>query len=157
MWMSGWLPDTVLDNLAKLGRYASGFQSRWEFEMSKWMFGVDKPSDLFRRVMQFTLGPPNDMPKGKGKDDESYLHRIHCPVMVTGAGQSLYFQNLDETTHKIHRHLANVPGRDKVIWVPATPSEGGFQAKIGAFGIMQLKTFAFLDDKFGIKRNTLAL
>ena len=151
LWTNGWLPDTGLDAMARAARYVSPFQSRWEFEMSKWMFGVERPTEVFRRVMQFTFGggPVKEVDGGKGPDE--YLHRIKCPVLVTGAGQSLYFK-VRNTTQRIYDRLVNVRPEDKEIWLPMEGGLGGLQAKIGAFGMAQMKTFAFLDQKFGIKR-----
>ncbi|KAL2128438.1 hypothetical protein VTI74DRAFT_9191 [Chaetomium olivicolor] len=71
LWTNGWLPDAGLDAMARVARYST---------------------ELFRRVMQFAFGggPVQEVDDGKGPDE--YLHRIKCPVLVTGAGQSLYFK-----------------------------------------------------------------
>ncbi|KAK3946332.1 dipeptidyl aminopeptidase/acylaminoacyl peptidase [Diplogelasinospora grovesii] len=91
-------------------RYLSNFQDRWELDMSRWMFRVHKPTEMFRRVMQFTLGENN----GDKEDREKFLSRIKCPVLVSGAKQSLYFKP-DDTTHKIYHELANVGPENKVV------------------------------------------
>jgi pimeloyl-ACP methyl ester carboxylesterase len=142
---NGWMSDAFLDSIARFARHFSGFQTRWEFENSTWMFGVKEPSQMFRRTMQFVL---------QEKDGSNFLHRLTCPVMITGAGQSLYFK-LHNTTERIHAQLINVKEEDKEVWAPEQAALGGLQAKMGAFGLVQMKTFAFLDDKFGIKRHSL--
>lgn len=144
LWTGGWMSDSILDSVARLARHVSNFQTVWEFENSRWMFGVEEPSQMFRRVMKFTLK----------EESGEYLHRLTCPVMITGAGQSLYFK-LHETTNRIHRLLINVKEEDKQVWMPHEAALGGLQAKMGAFGLVQMKTFAFLDEKFGIKREIL--
>jgi len=159
-WAAGWFPDSVLDRIVALVPYVSSdFQSRWEFEMSKWMFGTQRATDTFRRTMQFSFGPPPAAHAHAvgvdvdGGTENNFLRRVKCPVMVTGAGQSLYFRNLDESTNRIYREMVNVPDADKQVWVADRASEGGVQAKIGAFAMMHVKMFAFLDDKFGIQRD----
>ncbi|EEY15224.1 dipeptidyl aminopeptidase/acylaminoacyl peptidase [Verticillium alfalfae VaMs.102] len=169
LWESGWIPDSVLNGVASIGRMLGTFQDKWELENSKWMFGIDIPSEMFgidipsemfRRVMHFTLGevPPlgrERSPSRASGDQQGFLHRIKCPVLVSGAGQSLYFKTLGDTTMQIQTELVNVPESDKKLWFSEEPGEGGIQAKIGAFGLAHMRTFAFLDKSFGIQRQAL--
>ncbi|CRK16085.1 hypothetical protein BN1723_002260, partial [Verticillium longisporum] len=160
LWESGWISDSVLNGVASIGRMLGTFQDKWELENSKWMFGIGIPSEMFRRVMHFTLGevPPLGRERslgGASDDQQGFLHRIKCPVLVSGAGRSLYFKTLGDTTKQIQTELVNVPDSDKVVWFSEQPGEGGIQAKIGAFGLAHMRTFEFLDKSFGIHRQAL--
>lgn len=81
------------------------------------------------------------------------LHSVHCPVLVTGAGSSFYFD--PETTRRVLKKLEHVPKGDREEWVATDVAFGGLQAKIGAFGYSMQRTFAYLDGKFGVQRAQL--
>ncbi|CRK30780.1 hypothetical protein BN1708_015866 [Verticillium longisporum] len=153
---------------SRIGITGASMGGLWDFVkarmpgglMGLWMFGIDIPSEMFRRVMHFTLGevPPlgrERSPGGASGDQQGFLRLIKCPVLVSGAGQSLYFKTLGDTTKQIQTELVNVPESEKVVWFSEEPGEGGIQAKIGAFGLAHMRTFAFLDKKFGIQRQAL--
>lgn len=38
--------------------------------------------------------------------------------------------------------------------MPSRPEESGLRVKIGAFGLLNMKAYAFLDEVFGIRRVT---
>lgn len=52
---------------------------------------------------------------------------------------------------RIYRELEHL-GVKRRLWLASTPEEGGLQAKVGAFGLVNNKAFGFLDEVFDIKR-----
>jgi hypothetical protein len=83
-------------------------------------------------------------------DGTGHLSRVKCPVFVTGAKFSLYCQP-EVSTERIYRELVNAP--EKVKWIADNAGYGGLQSKVGAFGVLTQKAFAFLDKTFDIKRS----
>jgi hypothetical protein len=53
---------------------------------------------------------------------------------------------------RVLRDLEHLGEKNLKLWMPNKPEEGGLQAKMGAFGLANLKVFGFLDEVFGIKR-----
>lgn len=137
----GFAPDALWDNFLSLLKWANA-QTRWESDLTFWMLGVNTAADMFRRMMQFTFATA---------DGTGFLVKVKCPVFVTGARYSLYSQP-ETSTDRIYQELVNVPDDKKVKWVGEYPGEGGLQSKVGAFGVLTQKAFAFLDTQFGIDR-----
>jgi hypothetical protein len=77
-----------------------------------------------------------------------YLDRINCPVLVTGAADSLYLDAEDHTA-VVLRGLAH-PAKE--VWLARNPGEGSLQAKVGAMALCNQHAFAYLDKQFGIRR-----
>lgn len=137
----GFAADGMWDHLVTVLGWMS-FQTKWEFNHLRWMFGVESAADVFRAMMTYTLS---------SSDKTQYLHSVKCPVMVTGAAASLYAAP-DISTERIYNALSHLPENKKVQWIATDAAEGGLQSKVGAFGILAFKTYAFLDDVFEIER-----
>ncbi|KAI0973108.1 Alpha/Beta hydrolase protein [Xylaria arbuscula] len=121
------------------------FQSRWEFNHMKWAMGRDNEYDVIRRMLDYTMLRP---------DGTDVLHDVRCPVLVTGAGSSFYFDPAT-TTQKITGKLLNLQEKEKEEWIATDVAFGGLQAKIGAFGYSMQRTFAWLDKVWNIRRDPL--
>ncbi|MCJ1280135.1 hypothetical protein MMC21_007962 [Puttea exsequens] len=118
------------------------FQTQWEFNHLRWMFGVDSAADVFREMMKYSLAR---------SDRTQYLHDVKCPVMVTGAAASIYAKPEISTT-RIYNTLEHIPEKQKIQWIATDVAEGGLQSKIGAFGVLTQKTFSWLDKMFQVDR-----
>jgi pimeloyl-ACP methyl ester carboxylesterase len=158
LWHAGWIPDWLVDGIILAGTRAA-FQSRWEIFTSARFLGVKRPVELLRAMKGFTLREPRrKTQESKSAESESesddvgsYVGRLRCPVLVSGASASLYF-NVEEHTGKVFAALQS-PGKE--LWVAKIPSEGGLQAKMGAVGICNQYVFAYLDKQFSIQRKEL--
>ncbi|KAI1170326.1 alpha/beta-hydrolase [Nemania sp. FL0916] len=137
----GFAPDGFWNGLLGMAMWAS-VQTDWEMSLMRWMLGAGDMADVLRKMRLYTFAT------GEG---ESHLARVRCPVFVTGARFSLYCLP-EVSTERIYEELVNVPEGKKVKWVAQDAGQGGLQSKVGAFGILTQKTFAFLDDVFGIDR-----
>ena len=146
LWMAGWISDTLL-NAACYTHFKVDLRTRWEFAVAMWMFGTETPADTMREMQRYTM---------RLEDGEEFLDRVKCPVLVSGAAHSIYFRP-EISTSLIHRKLKHIPETQKEIWIAKEPGDGGLQAKCGAFGIVQQRTFRFLDEHLGIKRANLAV
>ncbi|KAI2643455.1 Alpha/Beta hydrolase protein [Xylaria nigripes] len=124
---------------------ATNFQPRWEFNHMKWALGRDNEYDVIKRMLDFTMLRP---------DGTELLHDVKCPVLVTGAGSSFYFDPAT-TTRKITGKLTNLAEKDKEEWIATDVAFGGLQAKIGAFGYSMQRTFSWLDKIWAIQRQPL--
>jgi hypothetical protein len=94
-----------------------------------------------------TVKGQGGMAGARGSVSGSYLQRVKCPVLVTGAAESLY---LDVTDHTAM--VFNALAGEKELWVGTSPGEGGLQAKMGAIGLVNQRVFAFFDRQFGVVR-----
>jgi pimeloyl-ACP methyl ester carboxylesterase len=137
----GFAPDPLWDRFLGLLKWWD-VQTRWESDLTCWMLGVDNAAAMFRRMMQFSFATA---------DGEGFLHKVKCPVFVTGARFSLYCQP-EISTMRIYSELLHVPEDKKVAWVGEDAGRGGLQSKVGAFGVLNQKAFAFLDNVFEIHR-----
>lgn len=144
LWTSGWLPDSVFDRNVRI-LMALDFPTRWEFGLGMSMMGTNRPSDTLRRFKSFSLDV--------GSDDleKSVLEQVHCPVMLTGPSTSLY-ASVDTSTMLIHKSLKHLAESDKEVWIPSHIGEGGLTGKVGAWGNLTEKTFAFLDKHLNVSR-----
>jgi hypothetical protein len=141
LWLGGWIPDGVIDALTRLqGRI--DFQSKWEVWCSSTIFGLDTPSQVMRKTKEYTLKLP-----GGGE----LLDTVTCPVMVSGAAHSLYFKP-EVACGRILECLSHLSDDQKEVWVPEEPADGGLQAKVGAWALMQYRTFKFFDRHLGVER-----
>ena len=81
-WLDGSMSDGVFNAISNfLARF--NFQLDWEFKHSQWCYGVKTPADVMRVMQSMSLKMP---------DGSEYLDKVHCPVMVTGAAQTIYFE-----------------------------------------------------------------
>ncbi|KAI0905584.1 Alpha/Beta hydrolase protein [Ustulina deusta] len=147
-WTSGILSAGFVDRLmAVLSRFS--FQLKWEISVSGTFFGLSSPAEILLNMKKYTL-------HGSGRDekDVSFLSQVECPVLLSGAGKSLYL-DVDSHTKRCYDALTSVAPEDKEIWVPESEGQGSLQAKMGAFALCNQKTYRFLDKAFGIKREPL--
>jgi pimeloyl-ACP methyl ester carboxylesterase len=140
-WTGGWLSDGIIDGIVGMGMRLN-FQLRWEVGITAAFWGIESPSRILKEMKRYSL-------------KEGFLKKqVQCPVFVSGAGKSLYFDT-EEHTMRVFDDLAHLGERKRRLWVPSRPEEGGLQAKIGAFGLVNMKAYSFLDDVFGIQRVTV--
>ena len=144
-WTGGWFGDGFFNSTIDfLSRHA--FQMKWEFAVTRWIFGCETPAEAMYAMRKFT---------SKQKDGD-FLDKVNCPVFVTGAAHSFYFDE-EADTLKIYKTLKHLPEDQKKVWIPKNPGEGGLQAKIGAWGVLQTRSFEFLDGNFGIQRDKISV
>ncbi|KAF1730565.1 2,6-dihydropseudooxynicotine hydrolase [Beauveria bassiana] len=137
----GFAPDVTWDYIFNvLGRF--NLQTKWEYTFGLWMLGVKNAAQMLHKMQEYSFSTSD----GKG-----FLHRVRCPVMVTGARMSLYCQP-EVSTARIYKELINVSEDKKYMWVGEDPAEGAVQSKVGSFNILTTKGFAWLDQIFGIDR-----
>ncbi|EPE30947.1 alpha/beta-Hydrolase [Glarea lozoyensis ATCC 20868] len=139
-WRSGWITDDVFNSIFN---FAARFdiQVAWEFRHGMFAFGVDSPANVLREFMRYTL-------QEGGKE---YLSDVRCPVMVTGAADTLYFKPEISTT-LIWNALEHLDDGKRAIWIAKGVGQGGLQAKIGAMSVAHQKMFSWMDDQLGIQR-----
>ncbi|EHK20212.1 uncharacterized protein TRIVIDRAFT_68777 [Trichoderma virens Gv29-8] len=143
-WERGWLSNRFVDFFIHMGMW-SAFQMRWEVSISGTFFGITSPASIMQEMKRYSLTLPGD---------KSYLDRVKCPVLVSGASESLYIEANRHTMRVISglKHQAEV---DKEVWMANTPGQGSLQAKMGAMQLVNQKTFKFLDRHFGIQRQQI--
>ncbi|KAH6683991.1 alpha/beta hydrolase [Halenospora varia] len=140
-WTTGWLSDVSVDRtiwvLSKLA-----YQLKWEVNVAGWFFGLETPSATLKEMKRYTL-------------KDGFLSKLRCPVLVSGAAHSLYFNPMYHTM-SVFNNLTSLKEDEKRVWMPGAPGDGGLQAKVGAFGVSAERTFQFLDDVFQIDRQSLS-
>lgn len=175
-WENNYVGDGLIDWVA-ITHSRVDVAARYMFAQAQGMLGSPSPAQLLRdmKLYSFRLhrtvvseGGDNDNRNGHAgagagrackkrppryyNQTGDYLERVTCPVLVTGAGADPTMFIADITVHKVMAGLVNVDEKDKELWMPQTYSEGGAQAKSGAWQMLQFKTFKFLDAKLGIRR-----
>lgn len=140
-WATGWVPTTVVNSLMRTAM-AVDFRTGWEVGIVQWFMGVASPTQSLLEMRRYSL---------RLDDGTSFLKRVKCPVLVSGAGQSLYLQPGTDVK-RIYQGLQNLKEEDKSVWIATKPEEGGLQAKIGAIGLSAQKTFEFLDKHLKVVR-----
>ncbi|KAL2181896.1 Alpha/Beta hydrolase protein [Thermothelomyces heterothallicus CBS 202.75] len=130
--------------------------TRYTFAQGCHMFGSSNPAQMIRDMKQYTFRLDKTITAGnnknRGRANRDYLEWVRCPVLVTGAAGDPKLFLAEMSTSAIMRNLVNVPEGQKELWVPKAWSEGGAQAKSGAWPLLQYRTFKFLDEKLGIQR-----
>nr|QJY30861.1 alpha/beta hydrolase [Discosia rubi] len=139
-WDRGWLSDAFVDTIISVMLKMS-FQMRWEVNVAGTFFGHTSPARMMKEMKRYTLG-------------NNYLKRIKCPVLVSGAAESLYLE-ANHHTMRVYNELVNLSDTNKELWMTATPGQGALQAKMGALQLANQRTFKFLDEKLDIKRPPL--
>lgn len=87
-----------------------------------------------------------------GSDGKPLHTKIKGPILVTSATTTIYFP-LETGPQRVYDMLSHLkPGKDKELWVPDTPSQGGLQAKVGALASLHARLFSWLDRAFNIER-----
>ena len=143
-WLSGWISDGFVNGVVGL-LSRTNFQLKWEVGHMMWTFGLQTPAMALRALQNYNF---------KSEDGKSSLSLVRCPTLVSGAAGSIYFDPQSSTT-RIYDELTALRDDQKKSWIPKEPREGGLQAKIGAFGVSNMRTFAFLDIHFDIQRQVL--
>jgi pimeloyl-ACP methyl ester carboxylesterase len=143
-WSKGWLSDGFVNGTINLLSKIA-YQLKWEVSIAGWMFGLDTATQTLLEMKKYTLSLP---------DGGSFLDRVKCPVFVSAAAHSIYF-DADVDTMKVYNSLKHLGENQKEVWRPSNPGEGGLQAKVGAFGLSLQKTFQFIDEQLGIVRPEL--
>ncbi|KAK7749849.1 hypothetical protein SLS53_000430 [Cytospora paraplurivora] len=138
----GFAPDGFWNGILGLSMWTS-VQTDWEMSLMRWMLGASDQADVLRKMRLYTFATG---------DGGGHLAKVKCPVFLTGARYSLYCLP-EVSTERIYRELVNVPDEQKIKWIAQDMGEGGLQSKVGAFGVLAQKTFAFLDNMFGIDRS----
>ncbi|KAM7212887.1 Hydrolyase [Rhypophila decipiens] len=139
LWEKGWISDSVVNGIIGLGVRFS-WQMRLEICSTSQMLGVSSPADLLRAMKRFSF---KEYTK-EGKV-ESLLQSVTCPVLVTGAADSLYF-DINSHTMAIADKLNGASavagsGQEPVkTWVGSTLGTGSLQAKMGALPLCNQKS-----------------
>ncbi|KAF2098824.1 alpha/beta hydrolase [Rhizodiscina lignyota] len=142
-----YLPDGVFNALLGIAA-ALSFQNGWELGHAILATGIMSPVEVMRTWAGYTMALP---------DGKSRLSQIKCPVLVAGARDSIYVPL--EEDERIYNELVRFEGSDKKheLWIPTGPGQGSLQAKVAALASLHTKTFGWLDDVFGIKRESLVV
>ncbi|KAI3326229.1 alpha/beta-hydrolase [Xylariaceae sp. AK1471] len=153
LWETNYIGDDQINWVGTThGKY--DVASRYMFAQAQGMLGYSSPSETLRAMKPFTFRLHGiGSGKREGSDDRDYLERIRCPVLVTGAAADPTMFLAGITTDKVMAGLTNVPEGQVELWMPKTYSEGGAQAKSGAWQVLQFRTYKFLDEKLGILRS----
>lgn len=136
-WDRGWLGDAAVDLVIGSGM-SLNFQMRWEVSLAGSFFGIRSPARILKEMKRYTLSG-------------GHLGRVRCPVLVSGASESLYLEPSHHTM-RVHDELTNLKPDDKQLWLAMSPGQGSLQAKMGAMQLVNQRTFSFLDKAFGIVR-----
>ncbi|KAJ5889443.1 hypothetical protein N7504_010253 [Penicillium tannophilum] len=136
-WSQGWLSSAWVNRIIGFIS-ALVFQLKWEVNVAGWFFGLNTPSETLQEMKRYTL-------------KDGFLAKVKMPVLVSGAAHSLYFNPIHHTM-SVYNDLSSLREDQKHVWIPSEASEGGLQAKVGAFGISTQRTFSFLDRVFGLVR-----
>jgi pimeloyl-ACP methyl ester carboxylesterase len=139
-WRSGWITDDVFNSIFN---FAARFdiQVAWEFRHGMFAFGVNSPANVLREFMRYTLQ----------EGGKKYLSDVQCPIMITGAADTLYFKP-EISTNLIWDALEHLNDGKRSMWIAKGIGQGGLQAKIGAMSMAHQKMFSWLDDQLGIRR-----
>ncbi|KAK7979610.1 hypothetical protein PG989_012067 [Apiospora arundinis] len=146
-WTQGWIGQGLIDRVLSVAKRMS-FQLNWEISVTGTFFGLASPAAILLHMKHFTLAA------AQKEEDTSFLSHVTCPVLVSGAGASLYM-DVNSHTRRCYEGLTSVPDRDKEIWVPNSEGRGSLQAKMGALALCNQQTYQFLDRALGIIRKPL--
>ncbi|PSN67740.1 prolyl oligopeptidase-like protein [Corynespora cassiicola Philippines] len=133
-WVAGYITNYMFNSIVSLLSRLN-FQLKWEVSHMLAMTGERDASGAFRALKKFTLG---------GAEDSRYLDKIKCPVFVSGAGSSLYFDPT-KSSQKIYAELIHLETPKKELWIAEEAAQGGFQAKVGAFELANHRIFTWLE------------
>lgn len=146
-WTGGWISSALIDKMMGLLSKFS-FQLKWEISVSGTFFGISSPSEILLHMKKFTF---HTNASAVEKTGASFLSKVTCPVLVSGAGESIYL-DVNDHTRRCYEALTTVPGINKEVWVPLSEGQGSIQAKMGAMALCNQKTYQFLDKAFGVAR-----
>ncbi|KAI1160633.1 Alpha/Beta hydrolase protein [Nemania serpens] len=97
-WTGGWTGDHWIDRVIGLGMRAS-LQLRWEVGVTAAFWGLESPAAILKEMRKYML-------------KDGCLRDVQCPVLVTGAGKSLYFDT-EEHTMRVYADLAHLGDRGR--------------------------------------------
>ncbi|KAI0398682.1 alpha/beta hydrolase [Xylaria palmicola] len=140
LWEHGWLSDGIV-NMMIGSMMRMTFQMNWEVNLSGGFFGIKPPALILKEMKRYSLA-------------DGYLEKVKCPVLVSGASESLYL-DASHHTKRVFDGLTGVSEGDKELWMSTTPGQGSLQAKMGAMQLVNQKTYKFLNEKMGITRPSL--
>ncbi|KAK2037445.1 alpha/beta hydrolase [Colletotrichum somersetense] len=144
---NGGIGQGLIDRLIGALKRVS-FQLRWEISVTGTFFGLSSPAEILLHMKKFTFSGQEQ------KNGSSFLSRVLCLVLVSGAGKSLYM-DVDSHTRRCFEGLTSVSPEHKDIWVSSSEGQGSLQAKMGALALCNQRTYQFLDQALGIKRDPL--
>ncbi len=155
-WERNYMGDGFVD-FAVVEHSKLDVATKYTFAQGGQMFGSSNPAQMIRDMKQYTFRldktiTANNNTNNKARGNRDYLEWVRCPVLVTGAAGDPKLFLPEMSTSAIMRNLLSVPEGDKELWIPSAWSEGGAQAKSGAWPLLQYRTFKFLDKKLGIER-----
>ena len=148
-WLSGWMGDWFI-NWAVYQHGKADVATRYQFGLAQGMFRCASPCDTLREMMRYTFKLASQRDDDKAGED--YLARIKCPVLISGAAADPKSFLPELSTDILFNNLVNVKEENKKVWIAKAWSDGGLQAKCGAWSLLQYRTFQFLDEKLGIVR-----
>lgn len=152
-WERNYMGDGFVD-FAVVEHAKIDVGTKYTFRQGGQMFGSSNPAQMIRDMKQYTFRLAKTINAKKGPVNRDYLEYIRCPVLVRGGAGDVKFFQPEMSTSAIMANLVNVPEGQKELWIPSEWSDGGAQAKSGAWPLLQYRTFKFLDDKLGIERTT---
>ncbi|KAI1441984.1 alpha/beta hydrolase [Annulohypoxylon stygium] len=144
-WMSGWLSNNFFNITWRVLSFFD-FQIHWELSHCMWIFGKPSAALAMKEMQRWTLRGP--------RDNVPFLSKIKCPVLVSGATGTIYLRP-EISTLRVAEDLAHLPEGYKEVWIAHEPGDGGLQAKVGAWKLLQQRTFQFLDRHLDVWRPTL--
>jgi len=118
--------------------------TRYSWGLGSGMFGIDNGAEMLRNMKKYSFKP------GLG-ENEDLLANVRCPVLISAAAADKNTLSPLADTQAIHRGLRNLNDDDKELWIAKTFAEGGGQAKVGAWSLLQYRTYKFLDKKLAIR------
>jgi pimeloyl-ACP methyl ester carboxylesterase len=143
-WISGWLSDGFFNSVwGFLSKFA--FQLKWEVTLCMWIFGKPSAALAMKEMRKWTL---------KQGNNQEFLSSVNCPVLVSGAAGTIYTKP-EISTLRVAKALSHLPDDKKEVWIASEVGQGGLQAKVGAWRIVQQRTFQFLDKHLGVERPVL--
>jgi pimeloyl-ACP methyl ester carboxylesterase len=151
-WERDYMGDGLIDwAVVTHGKY--DVATKYMFAQAQDMLGSPNSGQTLRDMKPYTFRLHRTVTEPQENHIiGDYLERIKIPVLITGAAADPKTFLPELSTDAIIRNLINVEEGDKELWVPEAYSEGGAQAKSGAWQLLQYRTFKFLDKKFGIVR-----
>ncbi|RYP28943.1 hypothetical protein DL767_006978 [Monosporascus sp. MG133] len=139
-YLSDGMANTIMDVVLRFD-----YRMRWETGHAMLALGVSSMTEALRRLAGFTCEPPS----GGGR---KIVEDIACPVLVTGAPDSIYTLGTEPAFEALRHARKNVE-----LWMPDGFGNGSAQAKVAALSRLHAKVCEWLDGKFQIDRSPISL
>ncbi|KAL9038660.1 MAG: hypothetical protein Q9180_002999 [Flavoplaca navasiana] len=109
--LRGWLSNHVADSMIGFMMEFS-YETRWGIRLSGTFYGLVLPAEIMLQMKKYDLAATHD---------RSLLHRVKCPVLVTGAVSSLYV-NADHHSMRAYNALNGLKESqgDDQIWMSSS-------------------------------------